>query len=213
MVKAADAVELKTYTVPGDRIPWYELKAGDAIVLQNATGTWVTDAKGTFKYANCKYRVLEEVFLTGSVGKMKAGWLDVTNDSLSEDNVYVLVEAQPMRDEHDAFYLKHRASGQYITCTTSGTSLTADVNSATAFELSGTDGFPGHAQWTATGCVDEFTLVLTHYEGETEYRFGPFWNYGWSYYGTAKDIVVWNVFGEPRQDASAYINLKKLLSG
>ena len=212
MVKAADAVELKTYTVPGDRIPWYELKAGDAIVLQNATGTWVTDAKGTFKYANCKYRVLEEVFLTGSVGKMKAGWLDVTNDTLSEDNVYVLVEAQPMRDEHDAFYLKHRASGQYITCTTSGTSLTADVNSATAFELSGTDGLPGHAQWTATGCVDEFTLVLTHYEGETEYRFGPFWNYGWSYYGTAKDIVVWNVFGEPRQDASAYINLKKLMN-
>ena len=39
LTKAADDVELKDYIVPGERISWDALKAGDKIVLQNAVGT------------------------------------------------------------------------------------------------------------------------------------------------------------------------------
>ncbi len=231
LTKAADDVELKDYIVPGERISWDALKAGDKIVLQNAVGTWYNKATGTFQYSTCLYSDLEGVFLNGvqdKYNRTKDGQLDVTDTPLSSDNIYELVEAPAQHDGVNSYYLQHVDTKKYVTCCANpmSTALTDNIDDATSFEIESAMNNVNvsvHAQWTSTGLVDDASVVFVHFDvkenaetgekTETRNHFGPFWNYGYSYYGTAKDIVVWNAYeGTIHTDNSALINLKKLLA-
>ena len=231
LTKAADDVELKDYIVPGERISWDALKAGDKIVLQNAVGTWYNKATGTFQYSTCLYSDLEGVFLNGVQDKYNRtsdGQLDVTDTPLSSDNIYELVEAPAQHDGVNSYYLQHVDTKKYVTCCANpmSTALTDNIDDATSFEIESAMNNVNvsvHTQWTSTGLVDDASVVFVHFDvkedadtgekTETRNHFGPFWNYGYSYYGTAKDIVVWNAYeGTIHTDNSALINLKKLLA-
>ncbi len=196
--------------VKGDRIPWSELKAGDEILLQNASGTW------DLQYSSV-VTDLTICFLQGVPDNYNRSadthQLDCSMAALSSDNIYIVVEAPEQHEGVPSYYLQHKDTKKYVQGVESGlqTFLVDNIAEATSFEVEGAlDSYEPHNQWQSTGLVDNETGVLTHYNGDTKLHFGPFWNYGYTYYGPATDIIVWN-FYRTAYDQSAKAKLGALL--
>ena len=206
--------------VKGERVSWRDAKAGDVLLLQNATGTW------NFQYSTVTTD-LSICFLNGTSDRYNRNegstQLDVTMTPLSSDNLYRLVTAPPQKAQEgdevievSSFYLQHVDSREYVMGVVDPMSvvLTEDIKSATAFRIQGAlASFTEHAQWRTTGLVDDQTAVFTHYDSSdptVARHFGPFWNYGYSYYGTASDIITWNLY-RPAYDDSPIAHLNALL--
>ncbi len=196
--------------VKGERVSWDAVKAGDEILLQNASGTW-----------NLQYSTvvtdLNICFLQGVPDNYNRSGdthqLDCSMTPLSSDNIYIVVEAPEQTEGVPSYYLQHKDTKKYVQGVADGlqTFLVEDINQATSFEVEGAlNSYEPHDQWQSTGLVDNETAVLTHYDGDSKLHFGPFWNYGYTYYGPATDIIVWN-FYRVAYDESAKAKLGALL--
>ncbi|MDY5772866.1 MAG: hypothetical protein SPK32_05475, partial [Bacteroidaceae bacterium] len=144
--------------VKGERVSWRDAKAGDVLLLQNATGTW-----------NLQYSTvttdLSICFLNGTSHRYNRNTgstqLDVTMAPLSSDNLYRLVTAPSQKAQEgdevievSSFYLQHVDSREYVMGVVDPMSvvLTEDIKSATAFRIQGAlASFTEHAQWRTTG--------------------------------------------------------------
>ena len=196
--------------VKGDRISWSAVKAGDEILLQNASGTW------NFQYSSV-VTDLTICFLQGVADNYNRNadthQLDCSMAALSSDNIYIVVEAPEQHEGVPSYYLQHKDTKKYVQGVESGlqTFLVDNIAEATSFEVEGAlDSYEPHDQWQSTGLVDNETAVLTHYNGDTKLHFGPFWNYGYTYYGPATDIIVWNIY-HTAYDQSAKAKLGALI--
>ena len=179
----------------GDRVSWDAVTAGDRLLLNNATGTL------NMAYPNCKFSSVDNVFLNAVQHQYTTEGvrLDVSAATLSSDNIFVLVAAPEQHEGVPSYYLQHEASKKYIHCEESNgrVYMVEGSNDATSFEVIGALANyepDSYGSWLTTGNVDDETAVFVHYVGETKYHLGPFWNYGYTYYGTATDIIPWNLY-------------------
>ena len=190
--------------IKGDRVSWDAVAAGDRLILNNATGTL------DMAYANCKFADISDVFLNAEehLYTTEGQKMDVNATPLSSANIFVLVEAPEQQEGVPSYYIQHEASKKYLKCEASSgyTYLTDGKNNGTSFEVIGALANyepDGYGSWLTTGNVDDETAVFVHYEGDKKYHFGPFWNYGWTYYGTATDIIVWNLYRPAYSDKAS----------
>ena len=130
-------------------------------------------------------------------------------------------------------YVKGTPEGNGADCITE---LVEDIKEATSFQVvsawaipqlinskvdypvdeNGNVTYYKHDQWTATGLVNNMSGAFLHWVENEDgsfitFKFGPFWNYGYSYYGSAgQDISTWN-FYKVAYDESALAKLDALV--
>jgi hypothetical protein len=144
---------------------------------------------------------------------------DPTGNKLTDANVWILVDAGTITDiydeEYQAFYLKNKKTGEYIECFESTPTATDFVShttpqlaKATSFVPQPVDSYDGVKKTTLKKYEEDpdYGVIFSHYvvttkvnseTGEEEqegtwWHLGYFWNYTYSYYGTAVDMVGWN---------------------
>ena len=203
----------------GDQKAYNELKDGDKIILGNAmckVGRYPYHATYGGSYTGNE-NPGEFQFLK-NVTAYTNNSLTVTVPTIEEgfDPFVYILEAAEENDPQTGnarFYLKNEATGQYVTGTTTATTssaLTENKEEALPFEIEpGTLTNRGlnpslGSGWAFTPAnYNDLSLSFTYRWDETEANkryFGPFWNYGYAYFGNATDINIWNVY-EAKEDA------------
>lgn len=157
------------------------------------------------------------------IGKIKNS--DPNGTTLTENNIWVLVNAGKVNKTNSdgttvqlqQFYIKNLKTQQYIvgdaTAHSPGTKnlyTAPEKSKATAFifEDPSTYGL-NEGNWE----LDEVGgVVISHVEsdGSVKNHMGPFWNYTFTYYGDATDMIAWNLY-TPKYDSSFKTLLKVLV--
>ena len=164
----------------GELIAWNELKAGDRVLLNNAVKT--TPSAG---------------YLTCRPSKVPNRWTNVYSlgmvTGIDKYNVFELVEAPAQHDGVKSFYLRAVAKNMYVKCSSPNTlqmsEMVENITDATSFEPTNPNTVSDHFVNAKDGAG-----LLVHYDGGTTLYFGPFHDYGYTYYGTATDIICWNFY-------------------
>ena len=211
----------------GGRAYFSDLKAGDSICLRNA----MCDVGNTSMGGNGKDQWLNGNKTGKGIGD-QANVLTLDNidegERMTNDYVFILenagssfISGKPM------YYLRNAATGKYLQIVYTSSSnysmtCTADKDNATSLEpAKGSDHCSwwddeAHTGWAfETTQADDTTAVLMHQVSNadgtvTTYYFGPFWNYQRAYYGTVRDIIIWNIY-YAIQDNSPEALLEELL--
>ena len=211
----------------GGRAYFSDLKAGDSICLRNA----MCDVGNTSMGGNGKDQWLNGNKTGKGIGD-QANVLTLDNidegERMTNDYVFILenagssfISGKPM------YYLRNAATGKYLQIVYTSSSnysmtCTADKDDATSLEpAKGSDHCSwwddeAHTGWAfETTQADDTTAVLMHQVSNadgtvTTYYFGPFWNYQRAYYGTVRDIIIWNIY-YAIQDNSPEALLEELL--
>ncbi len=165
---------------PGELIAWNELKAGDRVMLNNAVKTTASAGFLTCRTSKVPNR-FTQVYSLGMV------------TGVDKYNVFEVVEAPAQHEGVKSFYLRSVVMNKYVKCSSPNTlqmsEMTANISEATSFE-------PASPETVSNTFVNakEGAGLLVHYDGATRLYFGPFHDYGYTYYGSATDIICWNFY-------------------
>lgn len=162
---------------------------------------------------------------------------DPTGNKLSEFNVWILVDAGTITDiydeEYQAFYLKNKKTGEYIECfeqfsdETYASHTTPQLAKATSFVPRSVDTYSDtqkdllkkYSEDPDYGAIFSHYVVTTKVNTETGeeeqegtwWHLGFAWNYVYSYYGTATDMIGYNVL-KPVTGLSAKAKLEMFMA-
>lgn len=210
LVSGVQSALAKDYYRLGARAEMGNLHNGDTVMFRNATcdygsTSYTTAGKDMWLNGNSSRTGL---WNSGTV--MKTDYVD-PESTFSTDYVFVLESAgnDPVKDK-PMFLLKCLSTNKYVSATMYDDGHydivpTDTKSSATPFMA---DSAKFYCRYYLTGPssmvfsttqIDDTTVCLIHNEmsssnNYTSYRFGPFWNYGATYYGVATDVVVWNIY-------------------
>ena len=144
---------------------------------------------------------------------------DPTGQTLTDFNVWILVDAGTITtlddEEFQAFYLKNKKTNEYIECfeqftkETFASHTTPQLAKATSFVPRPIDSYSDVNTFMLKKYADDpdYGVIFSHYVVTTQvnsdtneeeqvgtwWNLGYAWNYVHSYYGTASDMVGWNV--------------------
>lgn len=218
--------------VPGQRLLWSDLKAGDSILLRNATCD-VGRASDTENPGSEQYLNLNK-FVTGSWDTNHTTMAVEVPSVFTTDYVAILEDADPNPlNGSKRFYLKCATNGRYFAATGNGTAgnyriwTTDNRAEATWLEPRAMDpdydlyySLSAAGNWAFVNTqVDDSTMAFMHQDinvatadTTATWYLGPAWSYQFAHYSTrANDVIMWNVY-RAMESTSARDLLKTLFT-
>lgn len=210
--------------VKGGRAYFSNLKAGDKIILRNAS----CDA-GSDQYLNGNSSTANH-WGYGDRKVMAVQTVEDENGAFTDDFIFELEDAgADEKTGNKTFYFKNVANGKYMKLGNLENLAMWDLlcnadspDDATAFEP---DSASHYCKWYsdpdswnpnfATTQLDDTTMTFNHTStiqgNDYLCHMGAWWTYGTVYYGAADDNIVWNVYYAV-EDNSAKAQLSELVT-